>query len=39
MTLIANVFPKLRSPKNMVRSMPKKSRLRGSVVNQHGKCA
>ena len=24
MTLIADVFPKLRTPKNMVRSMPKK---------------
>ena len=39
MTLIADVFPKLRTPKNMVRSIPKKSRLRGSVEKQHGKCA
>ena len=39
MTLIADVFPKLRTPKNMVRSMPKKSRFRGSVKKQHGKCA
>ena len=39
MTLIAGVFPKLRTPKNMVRSMPKKSRFRGSVEKQHGKWA
>ena len=39
MILIADVFPKLRSPKNMVRSMPKKSRFRGSVEKSHGKCA
>ena len=39
MTLIADVFPKFFTPKNMVRSMPKKSRLRGCVENQHGKCA
>ena len=39
MTLIADVFPKLRTPKNMVRSMPKKSRFRVSVEKQHGKCA
>ena len=34
-----DVFPKLRTPKNMVRSMPKKSRFRGSVEKPHGKCA
>ena len=37
MTLIADVFPKLRTPKNMVRSMPKKSRFRASVEKQHGR--
>ena len=31
MTLITDVFRKLRTPKNMVRSMPKKSRFRVSV--------
>ena len=39
MTLIADVFPKLRTPKNMNRSMPKKSRFRGSDKKQHGKRA
>ena len=39
MTLIADVFPKLRTCKNMVRSMPKKSPLIGSIVKQHGKHA
>ena len=39
MTLIADVFPKLPTPKNMVRSMPKKSRFRGSYKKQHGKRA
>ena len=39
MTLIADVFPKLQTPKNMVRSMPKKSSFRGSFEKQHGKCA
>ena len=34
-----DVFPKLRTLKNMVRSMPKKSRFRGSVEKPHGKCA
>ena len=38
MSLIADVFPKLRTPKNMVRSMPKNSCFRGSVEKQHGKC-
>ena len=37
--LIADVFPKLRTQKNLVRSMPKKSRLKGSFKKQHGKCA
>ena len=39
MTLITDVFRKLRTPKNMVRSIPKKSRFRESVEKQHGKCA
>ena len=39
MTLIADVFPKLRTPKNIVRSMPKKSGFRGSDKKQHGECA
>ena len=38
MTLIAEVFPKLRSPKSKVRSMSKKSRFNGSFKKQHGKC-
>ena len=37
MTLIADVFPKLRTPKNMVRSMPKKSCFMRSVEKLHGK--
>ena len=39
LSLIPDVFPKLRTPKNLVRSMPKKSRLKGSFKKQHGKCA
>ena len=39
MTLIADVYPKLRVPKNMVRSMSKKSGLRGPFKKQHGKRA
>ena len=39
MTLIAEVFPNLRSPKNKVRSMSIKSRFKGSFKKQHGKCA
>ena len=39
MTLIPVVFPKLQTPKNMVTSMSKKSRLKGSFGKQHGKCA
>ena len=39
MTLIAEVFPKLRSPKKKVRSMSIKSRFKGSFKKQHGKCA
>ena len=39
MTLIADVFPKLSTPKNMVMSMLKKSRFKGYVAKKHGKCA
>ena len=39
MTLIADVFPKLRTQKNLVRSMPKKSLFKGSFKKQHGKCS
>ena len=39
MALIPDMLPKLRTPKNILRSMPRKSRLRGSVEKQHGKCA
>ena len=37
MSLIADVFPKLRTPKNVVRSMFKKSRFGGSFEKKHGK--
>ena len=36
-TLIANVSPKLRTPKNVTRTMSKKSRFRGSLEKQHRK--
>ena len=39
MTLITDLFLKLRAPKNMVRSMPKRSRFRVSVEKQHDKGA
>ena len=39
MTLIAELFPKLRTPKNKVRSMSIKSLFKGSFKKQHGKCA
>ena len=38
-TLPAEVFPKLQTPKNMVTSMSKKSRFKGSFGKQHGKRA
>ena len=38
LTLIADVFLKFFTPKNMVRSMPKNSRLGGCVEKKHGKC-
>ena len=39
MTLIADVFPKLPTTKNVVRSMCKKSRFIGLFEKQHGKRA
>ena len=39
MTLIAQIFPKLRTSKNMVRSISKWSRFKGSFGKQHGKRA
>ena len=39
MTFIADVFPKLGTQRNLVRSMPKKSRLKGSFGRQNGKGA
>ena len=38
MTLIADIFRKLRTPKNMVRLMPKKSLFRVSFEKQHAQC-
>ena len=37
MTLIAYLFPKLRTPKNVVRYMSKKSRFKVPFDRQHGK--
>ena len=37
MTLIADLFAILRTPKNVVRYMSKKSRFKGSFERQHGK--
>ena len=37
MTLIADVFPKLRTLENVVRYMSKKSRSKGPFDRQHGK--
>ena len=37
LTLIAEVFLKLRKPKNLVRSMSTKSRFKVSFGKQHGK--
>ena len=36
MTLIADLFPKLRTPKNVVRYMSKKSCFKGPFGRQHG---
>ena len=37
MTLIADFFPKLRSPENVVRYMSKKSRFKGPFDRKDGK--
>ena len=37
MTLIAELFPKLRTPENLVRYMSKKSRFQKPFDKQHGK--
>ena len=37
MTFIADLFPKLRTPKNVVRYMSKKSRFKGPFDRQHSK--
>ena len=37
MTLIADLFPKLRIPENVVRYMSKKDRFKGPFDTQHGK--
>ena len=37
MTLIADLFAKLRPPENVVRYMSKKSRFKGPFDRQHGK--
>ena len=39
MTLITDVFPKLRTPKNMVRSICRKFRFKRSFGKLHGKLA
>ena len=39
MTVIANLFPKLRTPKNVVRYMSKKSRFKVPFDMKHGKRA
>ena len=38
-TLIASVFPKLPTPKNLLREMSKNVPLRGPLDKQHGKRA
>ena len=37
MTLIADLFPKSRTPENVVRYMSKKSRFKEAFDRQHGK--
>ena len=37
MTFIADLFPKLRTPKNVVRYLSKKSRCKGPFDREHGK--
>ena len=36
MTILADVFPKLRTPKKVVKQMSKKSRFRRPFHKQHG---
>ena len=38
MTLIADLFPKLRTPENVVRYMSKKSSFKGNMVNGFKHC-
>ena len=38
MTFIADVFPEIQAPKNMVRSISKKPPFRGPLDRQQGKC-
>ena len=37
MTLIADLFPKLRTPENMARYISKKSPFKGPIDRQYGK--
>ena len=37
MTLIADLFPKLRTPKNLVRYVPKNAHFKGPFDRQHDK--
>ena len=37
MTFIADLFPKLRTQRNVVRYLSKKSRFKGPFDRQHGK--
>ena len=37
MTFIADLFAKLRTPKDVVRYLSKKSRFKGTFDRQHGK--
>ena len=37
MTFIADLFPKLRTPKDVVRYLSKKSRFKGTFDKEHGK--
>ena len=37
MTLIADFFPKLRTPENLARDMSENSRFKGPFDRQHGK--
>ena len=39
MTLLADLFPKLRTPENVVRYVSKKTRIKGPFDRQHGKLA